>query len=76
MEALIHKTEVSTKVGLTRVGCRGFPQSHKSSHIIATTIITIYIVQTYSKIPKQLIQDNVNILVIFKKHEKISETYF
>lgn len=32
-------------------------------------IDTIYIGQTYSKIPKQLIRDNVNLLVIFKQDE-------
>lgn len=32
-------------------------------------IDTIYIGQTYSKIPKQLIRDNANILIIFKQDE-------
>jgi hypothetical protein len=33
-------------------------------------IDSIYIGQTYSKIPKQLIRDNVNVLIVFKQDEK------
>lgn len=33
-------------------------------------IDSIYLGQTYSKIPKQLIRDNVNLIVIFKQDEK------